>query len=48
MSALTNVETSTPDAVFSLTSDASLLAAAASELRGLIMTRYPAVASAGN
>lgn len=48
MSALTSDETSNQDAVASLTSDASLLAAAVSELRMLITSHYPAAASAEN
>jgi hypothetical protein len=48
MSALIRDDTSHPDAVAALTSDASLLAAAASELRTLITSHYPAAASAKN
>jgi hypothetical protein len=48
MSALTGDETSNPDAAAALTSDASLLAEAAGELRALITSRYPAAASAGS
>ena len=48
MSALIGDDTSNPDAVVSLTSDASLLARAASELRALITSYYPAAAGAGN
>jgi hypothetical protein len=46
ISALTSDETSNPDMVAALTSDASLLAAAASELRMLITSHYPVAASA--
>ena len=48
MSALTSDESSNPDAAVVLTADASLLAAAASDLRALITSRYPAAASAGS
>ena len=47
ISALTSDGTSDSDAVVTLTSDASLLATAASELRTLIISHYPAAASAG-
>ena len=47
MSALTSNGASDPDAVVTMTSDASLLATAASELRALITSYYPAAASAG-
>jgi len=48
MSALTSDETSNPDAAISLTSDAPLLAAAASELHTLITSHHPAPASTGS
>jgi hypothetical protein len=48
MSALTSDETSNQDTAISLTSDASLLAAAASELHTLITSHHPAPASVGN
>jgi hypothetical protein len=44
ISALTGDDTSNPDAVVTLTSDASLLAGAAAELRTLITSYYPAAA----
>ena len=48
MSALTSDETGNLDAAISLTSDASLLAAAASELHALIMSHHPAPSSTGS
>lgn len=48
ISALTGDDTSNPDAVVTLTSDASLLAGAAGELRALITNYYPAAVGAGN
>jgi hypothetical protein len=42
MSALTGEETSSSDAVVTFGSDAMLLAEAADELCGLIVSRYPA------
>jgi hypothetical protein len=47
MSALTSNGASDPDAVVTMTSDASLLATAASEFRALITSHYPAAANEG-